>query len=64
VNFIYWNVRGIGNFDTRNALKNSHNLMLIFIAEPMITVRLPSLPDELKVDFFRNRCGLPNYKFL
>ena len=63
MNFLYWNVIGIGNFDTQIALKNlymSHKPMPIFIVEPMIAVWLPSLPDELKVDFFRNRCGLPN----
>jgi len=27
------------------------------------SVWLASLLDELKVDFFRDRCGLPNYKF-
>jgi len=41
----------------------SHKPMLIFIAEPMITVWLPSLPEYLKVDFFRDICGLPNYRF-
>ena len=66
MNFLNWNVRGIGNSDTRIALKNlylSHKPMLIFIAQPMITIRIPSLPDDLKVDFFRDKCGLPNYRF-
>jgi len=66
MNFLYWNVRGIDNSYTRIALKNlflSHKPMLIFIAEPMITVWLSSLPDELKVDFFRDMCGLANYIF-
>lgn len=39
MNILYWNVRGIGNADTRLALKNfylSHKPSLIFIAEPMI----------------------------
>jgi len=26
-------------------------------------VWLDTLPDELKIDFFRDRCGLPNYRF-
>jgi len=63
MNFFYWNVRGISNSDTRIALKNLYIHMLIFIAELMITVWLPSLSDELKVDFFKDRCGLPNYRF-
>lgn len=53
MNFLYWNVRGIGDSDTRIALKNlylSHN--------PLLT-----LLEDLKVDFFRDNCGLPNYKF-
>jgi len=61
VNFLNWNVRGISNSDTRIALKNlylSHQPMLIFIAQPMITGWIPSLPDDLKVDFFRDKCGL------
>ena len=64
--FLYWNVRGIDNSDTRIALKIlylSHKPILIFIAEPVITVWLPSLSDDFKVDFFRDRCGLPNYRF-
>jgi len=43
MNFLYWNVRGISNSDTRIALKNlylSHKPMLIFIAEPMINFAL------------------------
>jgi hypothetical protein len=39
MNVLYWNVRGIGNPDTRLALKKiylSHKPSLIFIAEPMI----------------------------
>jgi len=52
MNVLYWNARGIGNSDTRVALKNlvmSQKPMLIIIAEPMI----------LLFDFFRDRCGLP-----
>jgi len=45
MNFLYWNVRGICNSDAQIALKNLYLPMLIFIAEPMITVWLPSLPD-------------------
>ena len=26
-------------------------------------VWLDTLPDELKIDFFRDKCGLPNYRF-
>jgi len=36
---LYWNVRGIGNVDTKLALKNLftfHSPLLIFVAEPMI----------------------------
>ena len=39
MNILYWNVRGIGNSDTRLALKIfylSHNPILMFVAEPMI----------------------------
>jgi len=39
MNILYWNVRGIGNSDTRLALKNlflSHKPSLIFVAEPMV----------------------------
>ena len=39
MNFLYWNIRGIDNSDTRIALKNlymSHEPMLLFIAEPMV----------------------------
>lgn len=39
MNFLYWNIRGIGNSDARIALKNfymSHKPMLTFIAEPKI----------------------------
>jgi len=39
MNLLYWNVRGISNFDTQIALKNlymSHKPMIIFIAEPMV----------------------------
>jgi len=27
------------------------------------SVWLDSLPDEMKTDFFRDRCGLQNYRF-
>jgi len=39
MNFLYWNVRGIGNSDIRIALKKlymSHKPMLIFIVGPMV----------------------------
>jgi len=26
-------------------------------------VWLDNLPDEVKIDFYRDRCGLPNYRF-
>jgi len=41
MNFFYWNIRGIGNSDTRVTLRNlflSHKPLLLFIAEPMITI--------------------------
>ena len=40
MNVLYWNIRGIGNFETKIALRNlclSHNPVIIFIAEPMIS---------------------------
>jgi hypothetical protein len=40
MNLLYWNVRGIGNSDTRLALKNfflSHKPSIIFVAEPMVS---------------------------
>lgn len=39
MNVFYWNIRGIGNFDSKIALRNlclSHKPFIIFIAEPMI----------------------------
>jgi hypothetical protein len=39
MNILFWNVRGIGNSETRIALKNfclSHKPSLIFVAEPMV----------------------------
>jgi len=39
MNILYWNVRGIGNSDTRLALKKlfmSHKPILIFVTEPMV----------------------------
>ena len=40
--FLYWNVRGIGNFDTKISLKNLflfHKPLIIFIVEPMISFK-------------------------
>lgn len=46
MNILYWNVRGIGNSDTRLALKNlflSHKPTIIFVAEPMVSfAQIPS----------------------
>ncbi|XP_024630290.2 uncharacterized protein [Medicago truncatula] len=46
MNVLYWNVRGIGNSDTRLALKNlflSHKPTIIFVAEPMVSfAQIPS----------------------
>jgi hypothetical protein len=46
MNILYWNIRGIGNSDTRIALKNlylSHKPFLIFVAEPKVNfVQIPS----------------------
>lgn len=39
MNILYWNIRGIGNSETRTALNNfylTHKPILIFIAEPKI----------------------------
>jgi len=39
MNFLYWNIRGIDNYDTHLALKKmylSHNPILMFVVEPMI----------------------------
>jgi len=39
MNMLYWNIRGIGNSESRTALKNlylTHKPMLIFITEPKI----------------------------
>lgn len=41
MNCFYWNIRGIGNTDTRVTLRNlflSHKPLLLFIAEPMVTI--------------------------
>jgi hypothetical protein len=46
MNILYWNIRNIGNSETRTALKNlylTHKPMLIFIAEPKIDfVNIPA----------------------
>ena len=46
MNILYWNIRGIGNSDTRIALKKlflSHKPSLIFLAEPMVNfVSIPA----------------------
>ena len=51
---LYWYARGVGNSDSRVALKKirSHKPLLIFIVEPMISF-----------SHFRKRCDFPNYKF-
>ncbi|XP_024626586.1 uncharacterized protein [Medicago truncatula] len=41
MNIFFWNVRGIGNVDTRITLRNlflTHRPLLLFIAEPMIDI--------------------------
>jgi len=69
MNFLHWIVRGIGNYDTRIALKNlymSHKPVLIFIAD---LARVIHCKDQfgcllsIMSDFFRDRCGIPNYGF-
>jgi hypothetical protein len=46
MNLLFWNIRGIGNSDTRIALKDfymTHKPLLIFIAEPEINfVNIPA----------------------
>lgn len=46
MNILYWNVHGIGNSDTRLALKNlflSHKPTIIFMVEPMVSfAQIPS----------------------
>lgn len=40
MNLLCWNIRGIGNFDSKIALRNlclSHNPGIIFLAEPIIS---------------------------
>jgi len=54
---LYWNVRGIGNVDTKIALRNfflSHQPSLIFVAEPMIA--FDSVPP-----WYWNSIGVSKY---
>jgi len=40
MNLLYWNFQGIGNFESKIALRNlflSHKLLIMFIAEPKIS---------------------------
>ena len=51
MNILYWNIRGIGNNDSRLALADLcrlHNPSLVFIAEPMVAY------DSVPSWFWRN----------
>ena len=57
MNLFYWNVRGIGNSDTRVTLRNlflTHKPLLLLIAEPMIDVSQIS-------DWYWRIIGVVNY---
>jgi hypothetical protein len=57
MNLLYWNIRGIGNFDSKIALRNlslSHSPGIIFIAEPMI------LFDDVPLWYWHS-IGVSNY---
>jgi hypothetical protein len=57
MNLLYWNIRGIANFDSKIALCNlflSHTPGIIFIAEPMV------LFDDVP-SWYWNSIGVSNY---
>jgi hypothetical protein len=62
---IYWNIRGVGNRDSRIALSELyriHGPSLVFLAEPMVS--LSYVPRWFwSLDFSRDRIGSPNYNF-
>jgi hypothetical protein len=57
MNVLYWNIRGIGNFESKIALHNlflSHKPVIIFIAEPKI-------PFEHVPSWYWHNIGVTKY---
>ncbi|AES97761.1 hypothetical protein MTR_5g059590 [Medicago truncatula] len=66
MNIFFWNVRGIGNSDTRVTFREGNVCAdrLGNIGHTITRVVWHStLPPGLGSVFYRDRCGLPNYRF-